>query len=290
MDNGVVDNDLAMERDIAEAEATHGTIIRETAATPVAATPEANGAKRRRLAPKAKAKSRRATPSQAEGGAEGEAGGEAPPQAEGGAKGGDASTPKTPRRKATASTFGTPSTGEKTRASKHNASVDQVQGWKQLRSACLRNVQECAMEAHGLSALDGACLLVSALGDSGLGTLLRYTLGPVLINGIGFHCHDVRLLFKVERDKLLRQVKEGSRAITQFTTTDVTQGAAFHMGGCIMLALAVAGFDGESIQRAKGMLQRGTSRSGGRRGKATEAGAKRKSYFTQEEDTSSGRR
>ena len=156
----------------------------------------------------------------------------------------------TPTNKATVPTS---STGRKQLHSKHNASTGQIQGWKDAVKDISQKFQDCAMEAQCLSALDGACLLMSALGD-GLGTLLKNTMRPVLRGGDMFDRRDCRLIFMIQRDKLLWQVKEASRAIVQFTCVDATQGAACHMGGCIMLALAVAGIDADDIKRAKGML------------------------------------
>ena len=156
----------------------------------------------------------------------------------------------TPKNKATVPTS---STGRKQLHSKHNASTGQIQGWKDAVKDISQKFQDCAMEAQCLSALDGACLLMSALGD-GLGTLLKNTMRPVLRGGDMFDRRDCRLIFMIQRDKLLWQVKEASRAIVQFTCVDATQGAACHMGGCIMLALAVAGIDADDIKRAKGML------------------------------------
>ena len=156
----------------------------------------------------------------------------------------------TPKNKATVPTS---STGRKQLHSKHNASTGQIQGWKDAVKDISQKFEDCAMEAQCLSALDGACLLMSALGD-GLGTLLKNTMRPVLRGGDMFDRRDCRLIFMIQRDKLLWQVKEASRAIVQFTCVDATQGAACHMGGCIMLALAVAGIDADDIKRAKGML------------------------------------
>ena len=156
----------------------------------------------------------------------------------------------TPTNKATVPTS---STGRKQLHSKHNASTGQIQGWKDAVKDISQKFEDCAMEAQCLSALDGACLLMSALGD-GLGTLLKNTMRPVLRGGDMFDRRDCRLIFMIQRDKLLWQVKEASRAIVQFTCVDATQGAACHMGGCIMLALAVAGIDADDIKRAKGML------------------------------------
>ena len=156
----------------------------------------------------------------------------------------------TPNNKATVLTS---STGRKQLHSKHNASTGQIQGWKDAVKDISQKFEDCAMEAQCLSALDGACLLMSALGD-GLGTLLKNTMRPVLRGGDMFDRRDCRLIFMIQRDKLLWQVKEASRAIVQFTCVDATQGAACHMGGCIMLALAVAGIDADDIKRAKGML------------------------------------